>query len=201
MRIAVIGTGFIGGTLGRAFARAGHEVVFGSRRPGDTSVTGDTSARVDAIERAVAEAEIVVVTLPGPAVDEFLDANGPALAGRILVDVANRMGQALPNSAEQVRAKAPDARYARAFSTLGGEMFEDPIVGGERADLFFSADEDARAAVERLIEAVGLRPVYVGADQHDVVDGIFRLYFAMAIGQKHGRRTAFKLLTDEPLAD
>ncbi|MBO2454923.1 hypothetical protein J4573_48105 [Actinomadura barringtoniae] len=168
MRIAVIGTGFIGGT----------------------------AARVDTLERAIADAEVVVVTLPGQAVDAYLDANGPALAGRIVVDVANRMGQAVPNSAEQVRAKAPGARYARAFNTLGGEMFEDPIVGGERADLFFSSDEDARAAVERLVEAVGLRPVYVGEDQHDVVDGIFKLYFALAIGQKHGRRTAFKLLTD-----
>jgi predicted dinucleotide-binding enzyme len=196
MRIAVIGTGFVGGTLGRAFARAGHEVVFGSRHPDEASVTGGTAARVDTVEHAVAGAEVVVVTLPGPAVDPFLDANGPALDGRIVVDVANRMGQAVPNSAEQVRAKAPGARYARAFNTLGGEMFENPIVGGEQADLFFSADEDARASVEQLVEAVGLRPVYVGADQQDVVDGIFRLYFAVAIGQKHGRRIAFKLLAD-----
>ena len=33
MRVAVIGTGNIGRTLGGALARAGHEVVFGSRNP------------------------------------------------------------------------------------------------------------------------------------------------------------------------
>ena len=35
MRVAVIGTGNIGGTIGRAFARAGNDVVFGSRSPGN----------------------------------------------------------------------------------------------------------------------------------------------------------------------
>jgi predicted dinucleotide-binding enzyme len=33
MRISVIGTGKIGSTLGRALARAGHEVALGSRHP------------------------------------------------------------------------------------------------------------------------------------------------------------------------
>ena len=33
MIVAVIGTGLIGGTLGRAFARAGHTTVYGSRHP------------------------------------------------------------------------------------------------------------------------------------------------------------------------
>ncbi len=32
IKVAVIGTGNIGGTLGRAFARAGHDVTFGTRR-------------------------------------------------------------------------------------------------------------------------------------------------------------------------
>lgn len=40
MRVAVIGTGPIGGTLGRAFARGGHQVVFGSRHPEGSSVAG-----------------------------------------------------------------------------------------------------------------------------------------------------------------
>ena len=33
MRIAIIGTGNVGGTLGRAWARQGHEIVFGVRDP------------------------------------------------------------------------------------------------------------------------------------------------------------------------
>ncbi|MCU1614305.1 MAG: hypothetical protein JWO98_1845 [Frankiales bacterium] len=37
LTVAVVGTGSVGGTLGRAFARAGHTVVFGS--PGSSRNT------------------------------------------------------------------------------------------------------------------------------------------------------------------
>ena len=35
MEIAVLGTGDVGGTLGRRWAQKGHQVVFGSRNPGE----------------------------------------------------------------------------------------------------------------------------------------------------------------------
>ena len=38
MDIAIIGTGFIGTTLGRALAGAGHRVSFGSRHPDSEDV-------------------------------------------------------------------------------------------------------------------------------------------------------------------
>jgi predicted dinucleotide-binding enzyme len=46
MEIAVIGTGFIGGILGNALARAGHTVRFGSRHPGDDAVADGSPATV-----------------------------------------------------------------------------------------------------------------------------------------------------------
>ncbi len=49
--------------------------------------------------------------------------------------------------------------------------------------------------VEGLIRDVGLGPVYVGGlDQAEVLDGVLRLWFAVAIGQGRGRHTAFKML-------
>ena len=63
------------------------------------------------------------------------------------------------------------------------------------ADMFFSAPEGAdRATVEELISAVGLRAVYVGDGQADVIDGVLRLWFALAIGQRRGRQLAFRTL-------
>ena len=38
MKIAVIGAGNVGGTLGKRWARAGHEVAFGARNPADAKV-------------------------------------------------------------------------------------------------------------------------------------------------------------------
>src|SRR5206468_2159002 len=86
MRIAVLGTGRIGGTLGRAFAAAGHEVTFGARDPQrDTDVVGDTGAKVADVPGALADAEVVLVAVPGPAVAAVVRENAQALGGKLVV--------------------------------------------------------------------------------------------------------------------
>jgi len=195
MTIAVIGTGFIGGTLGRAFARAGLPTVFGSRHPDDTSVAADSGARVAGIADAVAEADTVLLALPAGAVEGLLRTHGGTLEGKLVIDAANIVGGAVAHHAGLVAIHAPGARYARAFNTLGGENFAEPDFDGVRADLFYSAPAADRATLEELIGAVGLRPMYLGENQQDTVDGVLRLWFALAVGQGHGRDLAFRTLT------
>jgi 8-hydroxy-5-deazaflavin:NADPH oxidoreductase len=186
--IAVIGTGFIGDTLGHAFARAGYETIFGTRRP-----TGESDAIT--IADAIAKADVVLLAVPSAAVEELLGTHGPTLAGKLVVDAANNVGAPVAHHAELVARHAPGARYSRAFNTLGGENFADPDFGGIPADLFYSAPAEDRATLDTLITAVGLRPVYLGPDQQDTVDGVLRLWFALAVGQGKGRHLAFHTLT------
>lgn len=191
MEIAVIGTGFIGGILGTALARSGHEVTFGSRHPGDDDVAGGSSASVTSVDQALASADVVILAVPGPAVTEFAATYRDELAGKLVIDATNRMGEPVANS----RAVLPaSVRYARAFDTLGGENMADPAFDGGRADMFFSAAEVDRPVVEDVIEGVGLRPVYVGADEEGLIDCLFRLWVALAVKQGRGRRLAFRLL-------
>jgi 8-hydroxy-5-deazaflavin:NADPH oxidoreductase len=192
---AVIGTGFIGGTIGRAFARAGLPTVFGSRHPADEDVAGDSGARTAAIGDAIAEADTVVLALPASGVEDLLRTHADALAGKLIVDAANNIGAPVAHHAELVAKYVPTARHARAFNTLGGENFADPVFDGVPADLFFSSTAGDRATLEELITAVGLRPMYVGENQQDVVDTVLRLWFALAVGQGHGRNLAFRTLT------
>lgn len=64
-------------------------------------------------------------------------------------------------------------------------------------DLFYCADAASRPAAEQLIGEIGLRPVYSGdLSAAAIVDGMTRLWFALAMGQGHGRRIAFKLLEE-----
>jgi hypothetical protein len=42
----------------------------------------------------------------------------------------------------------------------------DPLFDGIQADLFFTAPQSDRQLVEELIAAVGLRPAYLGENQH-----------------------------------
>lgn len=183
LKIAVAGTGNIGGALGRAFERAGHTVAFGSR---------------DNLAEAFAGAEVVVLAVPAGAVPDLVSEHAGALAGKLVVDATNNIaGPGPAHSHAAITSAVPTARYARAFNSLGFENLADPRFGDTVADLFFSSTEQDRPALEALIAAVGGRPVYVGDGQQDVVDGVLRLWFALAIGQRRGRHLAFRVLDDQ----
>jgi 8-hydroxy-5-deazaflavin:NADPH oxidoreductase len=192
MRIAVIGTGNIGSTLGTAFARAGHEVAMGSRHPGDS--TPDGPPVVD-IASALADADVVLLAIPAKSVGDFLAAHAPDVGGKLLIDATNNVGAASANAAAAIGESVANARYVRAFNTLGWENFARPTFDGVAADLFFSAPEAEREVVEQLISDVGLRPAYLGPDKHDVVDSLLPLWFTLAQLRGH-RHLAFRVLED-----
>ncbi len=204
MQIAIIGSGNIGGTLGAKWAAAGHSVVFGARDPQSPKTraalgAAGAQAKVDSIAGALAMAEVVVLALPGMAVAAFAQEHGPALNGKIVVDTTNQFGQPVLNGLAAIQAAAPEATLVRAFNSLGWENFAEPVIDGTQADLFYVSHEGkARTVAEELISAVGLRPVRVGdLAQAPLVDNLGALWGALAFGQGHGRRVAFKLLTPQ----
>jgi 8-hydroxy-5-deazaflavin:NADPH oxidoreductase len=187
MKIAVIGTGHIGGTLGQRWRAAGHEVVYGSRAG---SGTGPGGAPVRPAGDAVTGADVVVLAVPGGAVAGVVAALGAALAGKVVIDAANRIGEPEVNSRAAVEAAAPGAGYVRAFNTLGWENFADPPPG---TVLFFAADPGARPVAEELITAVGLEPVFAGdAVACGTVDAMLSLWFALVQRNGGNRRVALR---------
>ena len=190
---AVIGTGNIGGTLGRAFAKAGYPVVFGSRNPAASGVAGDTDAKVLTPAEAVAAADTVLLAVPAAEVEAFLSAHAEALAGKLVIDATNRFPGPVLNSAEPVRAAVPTARYARAFNSQAWETYADPRWDGVPGHLFYTVDEESDApTVEALISAVGLVPAFAGVRRPDLLDAaLFLLMTALGRGD---RRTGIRLL-------
>ena len=185
--IAVIGSGNIGATVGEAWRRAGHDVAFASRSP--------EPPKTVAIPDAVAAADVVLLAIPGAAVPQLLTEHGGALDGRVVIDATNDIGGERLHHADAYAELAPGARFARAFNTLGFELYADPAIGVEVADLFWCGPEDA--GVEQLIADVGRRPVRVGdIDAIDVVDGVGRLWLTLVFRQGRPRRLAFRMLTD-----
>jgi 8-hydroxy-5-deazaflavin:NADPH oxidoreductase len=189
MRIAVIGTGHIGSAVGEKLAAAGHGVSYGARSVGDSGPDGKP---VQSVAEAVSAADVVVLAIPGAAVANVVGEVGSALNDKVVVDAANNIGQQPVNSHEAIRAAAPDARYVRAFNTLGWENFAQPLAD---SDLFYAADPDARATAEEIITAVGLRPAFVGdATAAGTVDGLLPLWFALVTQRGGNRRLALRVV-------
>jgi predicted dinucleotide-binding enzyme len=199
VKVAVIGAGNIGGTLGRKWLTSGHEVRFGVASPAKYDDLAAAGGVVTGAASAVADADVVVLAVPAAAVADVLSQAGAALDGVVVIDATNNLGGGPLNASAALGRAAPGASYYRAFNTLGWENFATPSFGGdERADLFYAGpDGQSRELVERLVEDVGLRPVWVGGPEHvETVDGVGRLWFALVMGRRMPRHTAFRVLGD-----
>ena len=111
--IAVIGTGNVGGALGPEFAALGHTIVYGSREPARDDVaalvarTGN-GAMAKAPREAVADADIVVLAVPGGAAEDIARSLGD-LSGKIILDPTNRVSRSGDYPMHDVPGKGSNA--------------------------------------------------------------------------------------------
>ena len=187
----MIGKGNIGGSLGSKWIAAGHDVVYGAR---DASGEGPGGAPMQSIGAAIEQADVVVLAVPGKVVGDVVAEHGAALAGKTVVDAVNRIGAPEFDSRAIIAQAAPQARYVRAFNSLGWENFANPMPG---TNMFFAADPDARATAEELIKAVGLEPAFLGdATATATVDGLLPLWFALVQQNGGNRKVALRIIAE-----
>lgn len=194
MKIAVVGRGHVGGTLGRRLADAGHEVVWGVRDP-----AGDGEATPDA---AAAGADVVLLAVPASAAADL--AGSLDLAGRLVLDCTNPVTRTASglglegdrSAAERVQAAAPGAAVFKTFNTTGWENMADPVLEGRRAMMPFCGDDDGRRATVRgLVEDVGFEPFDAGGlGSARFLEGLAVLWIGAAMRGEAGRGFAFGLL-------
>lgn len=202
-RIAIIGTGRMATGLGVGWARAGHEVVFGSRTPEKPSgrAAAIEGTRIVGYGEALDGAEVIVITLPFTAVEGFAAQHAAALRGRLVIDISNPFNHLPDNrtSAPEITAKAigPGARVAAAFKTNFAETLLDPVdAGGVARDVFFVSDSEADAEIVKgLIESLGFRAVDCGPLKNArVLDGMVPLLVELDARYGGRRKSSWKLL-------
>lgn len=202
MKIAVIGAGNVGATLGREWIGAGHEVRFGVRDPSAPSVAelvAELGAGAEAVDpvSAATGAEVIVLAVPGGSIAETVTPLADVVAGKVVINATNIVGPGAPSTNALVREAAPEARVVRAFSTLGAENFAQPVIGGLPADILWCGPDDTVEVAEELIGGIGLRPVRVTADDAEaIIDAVFRLWMDLALRQGRGRRLSINVVTD-----
>lgn len=170
----MIGAGRIGGNIAARWAAAGHDVAVSySRSPTRLAeLAGAIGARAMPPPAAAAFGEVVLVSVPWPALDDALAQAGD-LTGRVVLDTTNPYGPdglvTLPGGATAAQATAarlPGSSYATAFNTLTsafqravGDSARADGAGGGTAMFHAAADERAAAAADELVAACGFVPV------------------------------------------
>ena len=177
LRIGVIGSGHIGGTIGGLWVKAGHPVLFSSRHPDelkDLMTSLGELAQAGSVERAIAFGDVLFIAVPYGALPQIGEDYGAALKGKIMLDacnaVATRDGGALADEVGRegvgvVSQKyLTGARLVRAFNTLSYKIFAteanrpDPKVAVPVA----GDDSEAVQTAAGLVRDAGFDPVVVG---------------------------------------
>ena len=197
MRIAILGTGHMATTLGGGFARAGHDVVFGSRTPGKDGLQGPVLDHAAAVDGS----DLVVSALVAATTLATVPALADALAGKVLLDIGNAAGPDFellyPASSlgEQLQAALPRTKVVKSLNTLPGTIAVDPGSLPSPTVVFLSGDDaDAKALVSGLIGDLGWAPEaridLGGIGTSRAVERYFSLFAAL---MGHFRGTPFNL--------
>ncbi len=158
MKIAVMGTGEVGTAMGTRLHELGHDVVFGSRRPGDPR---NGIPLLDHAE-AAAGAEWIVNALHGEHAMEVLPPL--ELAGKVLVDQGNWQaaidGPIIETLGESLQRALPLARVVKAMNFVSAQLMGHPEKLAGPHTVFVAADDAAaRSEVSALLNQIGWRDV------------------------------------------
>jgi NADPH-dependent F420 reductase len=160
--VAILGgTGSLGSALARRLSAAGHRVAIGSRDP----------AKGPGYAEAVAEADLVILTVPFAHQAAILAEVADSLAGKILVDctvplvppkVARVQLPSHGSAAMQARAILGDgARIVSALQNVAADLLAAD--GPVDCDILVVGDDPAdRAEVIALLESAGLHALHAG---------------------------------------
>lgn len=194
MRIAIIGAGRVGTTLGSGWGAAGHDVVYGVRTPEG----GDRLAVAEAVDGA----DVIVCALPFAAVADVFA--GLDVRDAIVIDASNPLTPSADEAerttadsgAERLAGLTGSSRVVKAFNTTGSANMADPAFpDGAAAMLVAGDDEAAKATVSDLAAALGFDPVDAGplSAARDL-EHVANLWIRMAYGLGNGPGFAFAVL-------
>jgi len=174
MKIAIIGAGNVGATLGRAWLKRGHEIAFGVRDPGSAKARDLAkelpSARVAANLEAARGTEVVVLATPWNGTEAAIRACGD-LRDKIVVDCTNPLkpdvsGLELGHTtsgAERVAEWAKGAQVFKAMNQVGFRLMDAPkFPVAIKPVMFVCGDGPGKPVVMELVEQLGLDTIDAG---------------------------------------
>jgi predicted dinucleotide-binding enzyme len=207
MKIGIIGSGKMGGGLGRLWAEQGHHVMFSySRRPEklqDLVKEIGSHATSGTPRDASGFGDIVFLAVPWATIGDALVAAG-SLEGKILITCVNPFGLKglevgfRSSAAEEISKLAPGAIVIEAFNTIFANILRSRahVFGDNTPTVFFCGDHrDAKSKVAKLIGDAGLQPVDAGPLQNArYLEPLAMLMMELGYSRQMGSDIAMRLM-------
>jgi len=215
--IAIIGTGNVASALGPAFAKQGHEIVYGSRNPSNPELQllldqtlvvnlqhPENKPYVTSPREAAEKSQVVVLAVPGSVVSEVV-LNLGDLTGKIVIDPTNsrvlgddghRVYPVETSYAEIIQDLVPESYVVKAFNTLNYRTMIDPDSSGGQVTIpIVGNHKPSKDFVANLIRAMGLEAIDLGPVRFaHILEGMLFLY---VYGREAGTPFNYHLRIDE----
>lgn len=169
-RVSIIGSGQVAQILARGFQKHGYPVQLGTRDPGKLAAFSAETG-IDALGSIAAarQGEILLLAVKGTAAEGVVRSLKAELSDKVILDATNPIAETPPMDGvlpfftdgtqslmERLQVIAPEARFVKAFNSVGGPFMVDPSFPGGRPTMFIAGnDADAKAVVSHILEAFG----------------------------------------------
>jgi predicted dinucleotide-binding enzyme len=170
-KIGILGSGVVAQVLGTGFLKNGYEVMMGTR---DVSKLAEWQAsgggKTGSFSDAAAFGDIIVLAVKGTMAHSALQMSGKDnLTGKIVIDTTNPIADAAPvngvlhyytnlgdSQMERLQSAFPDARFVKAFNSVGNNFMVNPDFNGIKPSMFICGnDADAKNQVATILDQFG----------------------------------------------
>jgi hypothetical protein len=158
MKVSVFGTGEVGTAVATALHALGHDVVLGSRHPGESKEGVPVMSHAE----AAAHGDWIVNAMHG---EDALQTFGQLpLAGKLLVDIGNWKGAIdspiIETLGEALQSRLPDTRVVKAMNFPSAQLMGHPErLEGIHTTFVAGNDPAARAEVTELLQSFGWQDI------------------------------------------
>jgi predicted dinucleotide-binding enzyme len=177
VKIGIIGSGNLGGTLGTLWVKSGHPVLFSSRHPEQLKKLVDglgPLARAGTVREALAFGDVILIAVPYAAYPQIGKDYAQEFKGKVVIDAGNAVPARDGEIAKEARENGigitsakyfAGARIVRAFNTLNYRRLA--IISnrpeGRIGIPMAGDDQDALAIASSLVRDAGFDPVIIGS--------------------------------------
>lgn len=201
MKIAIIGTGNIGGALATSWAKAGHNIILCVRDKQNfkgQDLLQNPNTTVSDFEQGIAAAEVILVATPIAAVVDMAKSLGN-VADKVIIDATNAVfakPEGYNNGFEALTTLTNTDKIVKCFNSTGFENMQNPHYGDTAIDMFMAGSAEGKTIVGKLAKDAGFGQCidFGGNDKVALLEQFALCWINLAMMQKKGRNFAFHII-------